>query len=137
MTISQKNLYRIIDVNFNRAKEGLRVCEDVSRYILNDKPITLAAKKLRHQLTQIISPLKLLELLAARRIESDAGRGSIPLELKRKKIADIFWANAQRAKESIRVLEEFMKLVDQTSAQKLKLLRYKFYALEKRVAQKI
>ena len=124
---------RIIDANFNRAKEGLRVCEDVCRFCLNKYRLTKQFKTIRHQLTEIISQLKLKMLIQARNIEQDVGKASNLSELKRKSVSDIFYANVQRVKESIRVLEEFGKLRQGHVARKLKGLRYQVYALEKKV----
>lgn len=131
----EKKLYRIVDANLNRAKEGLRVCEDVCRFILDDKASTKEFKSLRHQLTTVMSSLKISCLVGCRDIDHDVGRLTNPTELKRKEVADIFYANSQRVKESIRVLEEFAKLVHRAMAQDLKAFRYKIYALEKKVTQ--
>jgi hypothetical protein len=49
---------------------------------------------------------------------------------------DVFYANSQRAKESLRVLEEFAKLRDRRLAEDLKKLRYQVYALEKNVIER-
>ena len=46
-------------------------------------------------------------------------------------------ANSQRAKESLRVLEEFLKLSDKNSSGNFKQLRYQLYALEKRAIKKL
>ena len=51
--ILNKKIYRVIDANLNRAKEGLRVCEDTVRFILKDKILTKKIKKLRHDITRI------------------------------------------------------------------------------------
>ena len=132
----ENKLYRIIDANLNRAKEGLRVCEDICRFILDDKKATSVFKSIRHQLTAVMSSLKISCLVQCRDIENDVGRPTTTAELKREKITDIFFANSQRVKESIRVLEEFLKLINRKTAQDLKALRYKIYALEKKVTQK-
>jgi thiamine-phosphate pyrophosphorylase len=50
---------------------------------------------------------------------------------------DIFFANIQRVKESIRVLEEFSKLVSVKSALDLKKIRYDIYGIEKSIAEKM
>ena len=71
-----------------------------------------------------------------RPIEGDVGRKSSHSEKSRQKINDIFYANAQRIKESLRVLEEFGKLVDKNTAEKIKKLRYKTYSLEKEMNKK-
>ena len=128
---------RIIDANFNRAKEGLRVCEDICRFCFNKPELTKKFKAVRHHLTEAISRLKLKKLIQARDIENDVGKASNLTELKRKSIADIFYANIQRVKESIRVLEEFSKLRNVQVAQNLKGLRYQVYALEKKVVNQL
>ena len=131
--VEPKQLLRIVDANFNRAKEGLRVCEDVARYGYDRQTVTREFKNIRHQLTGAVSSLEILDLLKARDIEGDVGRGSTTSEFKRQNLNDIFYANAQRVKESLRVLEEVTKLLDASCARKIKGLRYKTYALEKKI----
>ena len=133
---NDKKLDRIIDANFNRAKEGLRVCEDVCRFILDAKSITRNYKDARHQLTDIIGSLKITDIIRSRNIRKDVGRQSIDVEFKRNGVSDIFYANSQRVKESLRVLEEFTKLRNKRHAEDLKRLRYKIYALEKNVLKR-
>lgn len=130
--LKKDNLLRILDANFNRAAEGLRVCEDVSRFILDDKSLTKAFKDIRHDVLEAIKFFKLTNLRSARNIEEDVGTASSAHELKRSKVADIFFANVQRSKESLRVLEELGKLYSPKLAEKFKRLRYKLYALEKK-----
>ncbi|OGX25315.1 MAG: hypothetical protein A2Y03_10925 [Omnitrophica WOR_2 bacterium GWF2_38_59] len=135
--MEEKKLLRIVDANFNRAKEGLRVCEDICRFVIDSKSLTRNFKDVRHDLTEIISSLKFKTVIFARDIEGDIGKGSTVSEFKREKLFDVFVANSQRAKESVRVLEEFSKLLDIKLAQKLKSLRYKIYAYEKKVIEKL
>lgn len=135
--IDKKKLYRILDANFNRAKEGLRVCEDTCRFFCNDRSLTKRYKNVRHQLTDIAESLGILRALDARDIDGDVGKRSTATELKRRTVADIFYANSQRVKESVRVLEEFAKLADRRPAGGLKKVRYRIYALEKAMARKI
>ena len=136
MSLSKKGTFRIIDANFNRAKEGLRVCEDISRFIMDAGDLTKIYKGIRHQLTDCIRSLELKELVHARDIERDVGKTSTPAEARREKIEDIFYANSQRVKESIRVLEEFSKLFQKKTAQKLKEIRYKVYGLERKMVER-
>ncbi len=124
---------RIIDANFNRAKEGLRVCEDVCRFLLDEKVLTANCKNIRHELTTLMIPLGLKEIIAGRDIEGDVGTRSTRSESRREKPADIFYANCQRVKESLRVLEEFAKLNSIKTAAGIKNLRYQIYAIEKKV----
>ena len=128
-----KALYRILDANFNRAKEGLRVCEDLCRYVWDQKTFTRTFKDIRHELTQIIAGLDIQKALEARHIQGDVGRDTTISESKRVDIKAVFWANSQRVKESLRVLEEVTKLMDAKISSKLKVLRYKVYALEQKV----
>jgi thiamine-phosphate pyrophosphorylase len=127
-----KSLYRILDANFNRAKEGLRVCEDLCRYIWDQRTLTRAFKDLRHEVTEIMAGLDIQKALEARHIQGDVGRATIVSESKRDDIGAVFWANSQRVKESLRVLEEITKLIDAGISSRLKLLRYKVYALEQK-----
>ncbi len=69
--------------------------------------------------------------LLGRRSREDVGRNIKIDELKRDSIADIFFANIQRVKESLRVLEEFSKLTDKKVSGRLKQLRYRIYQIEK------
>jgi len=130
---------RIIDANFNRLKEGLRVCEEIARFILNDKTLSAGYKKIRHQVSQNISEafVDLREIIKARDILKDVGKLSIGTELKRGNFKDIFFANIQRVKESLRVIEEFNKLLSRKSAEQFKAFRYKIYELERKTSKKL
>ncbi|MCX5697670.1 MAG: thiamine-phosphate pyrophosphorylase [Candidatus Omnitrophica bacterium] len=124
---------RILDANFNRAKEGLRVCEEIARFIIEDRGLTSGLKELRHAINGLSGRLvSLKEQLAPRRSLKDVGFSVYARELKRKDYTDIFFANIQRAKESLRVLEEFAKLQNRAVALGFKRLRYKLYELERK-----
>jgi hypothetical protein len=135
--VKDKNILRIIDVNLNRAKEGLRVCEDVTRFILNDSASTRALKIIRHKIQDIVeySRIKKDFLCSARDIAGDCGMDFSSLE-KKSDWKSILFANMQRVKESLRVLEEFTKLLKDSSCEKFKRLRFRFYAQEKRITEK-
>ena len=132
-----KPILRIIDVNLNRAKEGLRVCEDIIRFILNDPASTKALKSLRHRIQDIIASSnmdnKLLRM--ARNVKDDCGTDFCSLEDKEGWEA-VFFANMQRAKEALRVLEEFSKLFKGNAGEKFKRLRFQLYEQEKRLTEK-
>ncbi|RLA71389.1 MAG: thiamine-phosphate pyrophosphorylase [Epsilonproteobacteria bacterium] len=118
---------RLIDANLNRLKEGIRVVEDVTRYVNNDTKLTPRLKTLRHQLQQAYSSERLIH----RDIKNDIQKKSISSELSRKSIDDLVIANFSRAQESSRVLEESFKLTDVTLSELFKSVRYELYALEK------
>lgn len=134
---NKSTVNRIIDANINRLKEGLRVCEEITRFILNNRSLTLELKKIRHEIDSVASSLvpKIL-LLKERSAREDVGRKLQGNELERGSLKDIFFANIQRVKESIRVLEEFSKLINRNSALKFKSIRYKIYEIEKKALLK-
>ena len=135
--MSKNKTLRIIDANQNRAKEGLRVCEEVVRFILNDVRLTEEFKKARHNVSRTISSLPVVrkELLKERDSEKDVGK-DISEKSKRKNYEDIFNANIQRVKEALRVLEEFSGLLSKDASQKFKALRFKVYTLEKKTIER-
>ncbi|MFA5100516.1 MAG: thiamine-phosphate pyrophosphorylase [Candidatus Omnitrophota bacterium] len=126
-------IYRIIDANANRLKEGLRVCEEVSRFILDDNRLTRDLKNIRHEVDGLMAALTSRSAcLSGRDSAHDTGRTiHTSRELERAGVGDIFCANIQRAKESIRVLEEFSKILNRKSALGFKDLRYRVYGIEK------
>lgn len=139
MKISQTNkINRIIDANLNRAKEGLRVCEEVTRFILDSHSLTEGFKKIRHQIDGLLKKIPpKIKLLSERKSLKDVGLNIyLKSEFKRQDFRDVFFANIQRVKESIRVLEEFFKLKNIRLAARFKEIRYDLYEIEKKVAKK-
>ena len=103
------------------------------RYVWDQRTLTRAFKDMRHELTGIIAELDIQKAIEARHIQGDVGRATSVSESKRNDIKAVFWANSQRIKESLRVLEEVTKLIDPKISIKLKALRYKVYAFEQKV----
>ena len=100
---------RLIDANLNRLREGIRVVEDIARYILNDLPLASRLKTLRHRVR--IDNANLADsLLQNRDIKNDILKKSTHSEIKRESLRDIAMANFKRSEESARVLEEMFKL---------------------------
>ena len=130
---------RILDANINRAKEGLRVAEEICRFILNNKAFTAELKKIRHDLDGIFlgMPGFPKRFLKERESAGDVGRKISAGELKRGSVRDIFFANMQRVKESVRVLEEFSKLTDAGQALKFKRIRYRVYITESKIGKRL
>ena len=122
---------RLIDANLNRLKEGLRVVEDICRYIHNDKPLTSELKALRHKLQTAYS----IDRLQYRDIIGDVQKTSTQSELLRLNLNDILIANFSRAEESSRVLEEIFKLQEIEQSELFKQMRYQLYDIEKRYFQ--
>ncbi len=134
-----KGIDRIIDANVNRLKEGLRVCEEISRFIMNNRRLTLQFKRIRHSIDRLAGALApITQRVSVRDSRKDKGKNiHLDTELKRNDLADIFYANVQRAKESIRVLEEFAKLKASSETLGFKKARYEIYELEKKVIVKL
>lgn len=121
-----KNHLRLIDANLNRLREGIRVVEDIFRYIYNDKEISTKLKSLRH----IARTQNYYELLETRDVENDVLRESIKSEQNREDLNSILIANFKRAQESSRVLEELTKLSSIEDSENFKYIRYELYNLE-------
>jgi len=131
MKIESNSLLRVIDANINRYKEGIRVVEDIYRYIYNDKEIASKLKSLRH----INIPINIKELLSARDSINDVLKSSTKSEQTRKNLENIIIANIKRAEESARVLEEIFKLTDIKTSEIFKNNRYSLYNIEKIILQ--
>ena len=128
-----KGILRIIDANLNRILEGLRVCEEITRFVVLDKNLTSRFKNLRHNVAGLSGKWKIKDVrfLDSRDSLKDVGKPSIKEELRRRNFQDIFFANIQRAKESARVLEEFSKIEDKKISAGFKDIRYRLYQIEK------
>ncbi|PAF45989.1 thiamine-phosphate pyrophosphorylase [Helicobacter sp. 11S02629-2] len=121
---------RLLDANVNRLKEGLRVVEDCTRYILDSKKLSLRLKLLRHK---VVLDSK---VLYARDSTHDVLKQNIESEGARLDLSSILKANFKRAEESARVLEEFLKIEELKELgrwEDYKDIRYELYDLEKDV----
>lgn len=121
------DLFRVIDANLNRLKEGIRVIEDIARYLHNDKTLASRLKALRHK--SRIDDLQ--NLLASRDSVNDVLRPTVSSEMNRSDLESILVANYKRAQESSRVLEEMYKIVEPELSETFKGIRYILYTLEK------
>jgi thiamine-phosphate pyrophosphorylase len=138
----------MIDANLNRSSEGLRVLEDVARFLLNDAELSQRLRTLRHDLAQETKSVS-LELLSRRDSEHDIGHPhSIPpgeRELNMKTtslqgLLDLVTANAKRVEESLRVVEELAKLPELNSmlnSASFEQTRFALYTLERDLISRI
>jgi len=131
---------RLIDANIDRLGEGLRVLEDVARFLLNDAALCRRLKTLRHKLVRDVQPLE-QELLSARRVAEDVGAPTkLPAGTEHQDLVALVTANSRRVQESIRVLEEFARLSSAPiGAKPAKLQRFRFevYELEQELVSKL
>ena len=122
---------RILDANANRAREALRVLEDVARFALEDRALCAGLKALRHDVTEALRRLPSGWLEAARDTAGDVGTAvSEPGETRRRDLGDVAAAAGKRLGEALRVIEETGKTIDPDLARAVESIRYRFYDLE-------
>jgi thiamine-phosphate pyrophosphorylase len=138
-------LLRIIDANINRLSEGLRVLEDVARFLLNDVDLSRQLKALRHDLAQETKSLR-VGLLSQRNSEHDVGhhyskdKGLNTEATSLRSLLDLVTANAKRVEESLRVVEELAKLPDMKpilNSARFEQTRFTLYKLERDLISRI
>lgn len=126
------NAARVLDAAANRAREALRVLEDHSRFVRNDKLLTERLKQARHGLAAALEHLPAGLLLAARDTVHDVGTEvGTASERQRGSLAAVVQANAKRLQEALRSLEEFGKLFSEEFGLAIERLRYDSYTIER------
>jgi len=135
----------MIDANLNRSSEGLRVLEDVARFLLNDAELSQRLRTLRHNLARETKSLS-AELLSHRDSEHDVGghysknRGQAMEETSLRTLLDLVTANGKRVEESLRVIEELAKLPDLSpmlNSASFEQIRFALYTLERDLISRI
>jgi thiamine-phosphate pyrophosphorylase len=122
-------VFRLIDANLNRLKEGIRVSEDIVRFLHDDKTLAYTLKNLRHKAK--VQNYK--EYLSHRDIIGDVLKNSTKSEQSRSDIESVLIANIKRAQESARVLEECFKIFSTDESENFKAIRYELYDIEKQL----
>jgi thiamine-phosphate pyrophosphorylase len=123
----QPAVWRILDANFDRAREGLRIIEEWCRFALNHQAMANECKQMRQELGMWHTP----EIRSARDTTRDVGTAlSHPREEQRTGIEQLLQANLCRVQEALRVLEEYGKLSSVAMSSGCKQMRYRVYALE-------
>ena len=137
-------LLRVLDANLNRAREGLRVCEEVARLVLEEPRLTRRCQQIRYDLSRLsqrLSPAQLLKgspLLKARDARRDVGRPAVRGRITAHRgIRDLVRANSQRVQEALRVLEEFTRLRSSSIAKAFSALRFRVYSVEQDLLSKL
>ena len=125
-------IYRIIDANFNRAREAIRVIEDYCRFALNSTWLSQRAKEIRHKLSQAVNQLDSGKLLTSRDTVNDVGVGKkVDSQLSRGDLKSCLTADCKRLTEALRTLAEVIQIHDNSVADAIERLRYDAYTLEK------
>lgn len=137
---SELDVYRTIDAAANRAREGLRVVEDLIRFSLSDRFLTQQLKSARHELSSALSSLDPMQLIRARDTQRDTGTTiTVRTEHQREGQFEILLANMKRCQEALRTLEEMTKATSgrDSAAQAsacIEQVRYRSYTIEKAIA---
>src|SRR5437762_3004940 len=96
------SVWRLLDANANRAREGLRVVEDTARFVLERPDASAALRDMRHRLDEVIRE-HYTTLLRHRDVESDPGRENATLPHK-EGVTALLASNFKRCGEALRVL---------------------------------
>ena len=128
-----QKIYRIIDANINRAREGIRVIEDSFRFVFEKKELADKLRSLRHEIScvPLLLDVPFARLLSSRQSQTDIGKKR--KEKKRKDLQEIISSNFSRVEESVRVLEEYSRILKPKSTGKVKKIRFNLYSLQKEI----
>jgi thiamine-phosphate pyrophosphorylase len=128
----EQAVYRILDVNFNRAREAARVMEEFCRFVLCDETLSGRCKQIRHRLCAAFGAIDAGRMLASRDTEGDVGRGlSVEGQMGRADLAECFTAAVRRLGEAMRTLAEVAQAVNREASAVFEQLRFEGYAVEK------
>lgn len=127
------NTYRIIDANINRMAEGIRVLEDHSRFITENKEINTRLRDIRHKARKVLKEFD-SDLISARESLSDNG-----LEISGKSKLDnkatdkeLILSNFKRIQEAVRSIEENLKIIGEyDKGKQFEQIRFEVYDIEK------
>lgn len=130
MTTPNVPLYRILDANLDRAREGLRVIEEWCRFGLDDTALVALCKQLR----QTLGHWHHHDFRLARDTPGDVGTALTHAhEESRADVPAVLQANLCRVQEALRALEEYGKIYDPAMGTACKQMRYQVYTLESRL----
>jgi thiamine-phosphate pyrophosphorylase len=125
----------MVDANGNRVAEGLRVLEDLARFVVDTPDLQRDLRNLRHRLAEILAPFGKQRL----RFRNSGGDSGFEVSRqsgsdRRKGTLSLVRANSCRAEEGLRALEESLKTLGFHGEGKgLETLRQTLYDLEKRL----
>jgi thiamine-phosphate pyrophosphorylase len=131
MARSGEKIWRLLDANANRAREGLRILEDTARFVLEKPEAAKALRALRHGVDELIRR-HYGKLLSARDVDHDPGRSNAARPYAGG-VKDLLAANFKRCEEALRVLEEYGRVMSPEAVKKAQALRFAVYGWEKRL----
>jgi thiamine-phosphate pyrophosphorylase len=128
MAPDEKKVWRLLDANANRAREGLRLIEDTARFILERPDAAKAFRALRHGVDELVRK-QYRPLLSARDVEHDSGRSNAAKPYPGG-VSDLLAANFKRCEEALRVLEEYGRVLSPGAVKRAQALRFEVYKWE-------
>jgi len=118
---------QVIDANLDRAREGLRVIEEWSRFNIDDLDIATRLKDWRQRL----GVLHKRDYKFSRDLESDIGLGlTHPAQKNRNSSDELISSNCSRVQEALRVIEEFSRNYNPLLSKTSNEIRYGLYEME-------
>ena len=129
--VPRASVTRLIDANANRALEGLRVCEEIVRFHLESASVFPRLRSLRHAVARAVGrlPINAVELVRARDSRRDVGRRAPASRVA--SLERLLLINFQRAKESLRTLEECSRVIAPRQTAAFQRLRFRIYEVER------
>ncbi|MDA3838459.1 MAG: thiamine phosphate synthase [Candidatus Delongbacteria bacterium] len=127
------NTYRIIDANINRMSEGIRVLEDHSRFITENKDINSQLRDIRHKARKILKEFD-NDLISSRESLTDNGlKISSENKLDNKTSEkSLILSNFKRVQEAVRSIEENLKIIGEyDKGKQFEQIRFEVYDIEK------
>lgn len=131
--MTEKKTLRIIDANFNRAREGLRVIEDGLRfYYDSNENYIKRIKNLRHRLSEAVEKNFGFSSIKKERDSSyDVGKDIDSRQMQTAR--QVIERNFMRTGEALRTLEEYSKIIVPEVSLLFHNLRFDLYEIEKEV----
>ena len=130
---SSRHIDRILDANLNRAREGLRVIEEIARFAFVDAALRAQCKNLRHRISRLLKKESACWVSSR---DASADHGAFDTEKRRRTLHEMSWANFRRTEEALRVIEELMRLSSASKAGKVKRIRFTVYTIEKKFLER-
>src|ERR1700690_3071696 len=130
-SVTGEGIWRLLDANANRAREGLRIIEDTARFVLEKPDAAKAFRAMRHGGDEL-GREHYRHLLSARDVANDSGRTN-PATPYSGGVRALLGANFKRSQEALRVLEEYGRVLSPGAVKKAQALRFEIYRWEKKL----
>ena len=128
---AREGMLRLLDANLNRAAEGLRVADDLARFVLDDARLSGEFKAIRHGLVAAVGCVGVdaaVRLLARDTVGDVGTTVTTAGEASRPDVASVAEAACGRAAEAMRSIEEACKVLGAAvPAREVESLRYRVY----------